>query len=137
MQLLNRWLRDSSVTERVLDLGCGTGSLPSELAGLKVIAADIDPVSLARNPGWARVCAHSHKLPFPDESFSLVICHHSLEHFGDIEGSIGEIRRVLNPAGHLFVSVPDGMSFSDRLYRLLFCGGGHIQKFSLNSAVSA
>ena len=137
MQLLNRWLRDSSVTERVLDLGCGTGSLASQLAGLKVIGADIDQGSLARNPSGARVCAQSHKLPFPDESFSLVMCHHSLEHFGRIEETLGEIRRVLKAAGHLFVSVPDGMSFSDRLYRLLFCGGGHIQKFSLNSAVSA
>ncbi|MBV8730886.1 MAG: methyltransferase domain-containing protein [Acidobacteriia bacterium] len=40
------------------------------------------------------VCAQSHKLPFPDESFSLVMCHHSLEHFGRIEETLGEIRRV-------------------------------------------
>ena len=137
MQLLNCWLRDRSVTERVLDLGCGTGSLGSELAGLQVIAVDNDPGSLAKNPSDWRVRSESNQLPFSDESFSLVICHHSLEHFSDIEGAIDEIRRVLKPAGRLFVTVPDGMSFTDRLYRLLFCGGGHIQRFTFDGAVWA
>ncbi len=50
---------------------------------------------------------------------------------------IREIRRVLNPRGRLFVSVPDGGSFSDRLYRMLFCGGGHVQRFRFESVVGA
>ncbi|HVX67359.1 MAG TPA: class I SAM-dependent methyltransferase, partial [Bryobacteraceae bacterium] len=67
--------------------------------------------------------------------FDLVICHHSLEHFSDVPGTIREIRRVLKPEGRLFVSVPDGSSFSDRLYRFLLCGGGHLQRFSFESVV--
>jgi SAM-dependent methyltransferase len=137
MRLLENWLSELSALDRVLDLGCGGGSLRAQLAGLHVIGVDVDPGELAHNPKLPSVCAESHSLPFAGESFDLVICHHSLEHFRDAAGAIGEIRRVLKPKGRLFVSVPDGGSFSDRLYRLLLCGGGHFQRFSLASAVVA
>ncbi len=137
MQLLSSWLSGLSPTHRVLDLGCGTGSLRSHLAGLNVIGSDVDLRPLISNPDRLRVCAESHELPFSSESFDLVICHHSLEHFGNLTGSIREIRRVLKPMGRMFVSVPDGLSFSDRLYRCLFCGGGHVQCFSFDTVVSA
>jgi hypothetical protein len=107
------------------------------LSGLKVTGVDVDPKELARNRDLASVCAESHSLPFASRSFDFVICHHSLEHFRDAAAVICEIRRVLKPQGRLFVSVPDGASFSDRLYRLLFCGGGHVQRFSLESVVRA
>ena len=88
----------------------------------------------ARN--WA-ACAESHSLPFAGATFDLVICHHSLEHFPDAAAAIREIRRVLKPDGRLFVSVPEGASLTDRLYRLLLCGGGHFQRFTFDSLVSA
>jgi len=122
---------------RVLDLGCGAGSLRTQLAGLNVIGVDVDPKELARNRGLSSVCAESRSLPFASGSFDFVICHHSLEHFRDAVSVIREIRRVLKPQGRLFVSVPDGRSFSDRLYRLLLCGGGHFQRFSFESVVGA
>jgi SAM-dependent methyltransferase len=74
-------------------------------------------------------------LPFRDDSFDLVICHHSLEHVADLDDVIHEIRRVLSPRGRLYVSVPDGTSFSDRLYRYLFAGGGHVQRFTYSRMV--
>jgi SAM-dependent methyltransferase len=137
MRLLESWLRELSPLHRVLDLGCGAGSLRTQLAGLHVIGVDVDPKELARNRELASVCAESHTLPFASRSFDFVICHHSLEHFRDPAGVIREIRRVLRPQGRLFVSVPDGRSFSDRLYRLLLCGGGHFQRFSFDSVVGA
>ena len=97
----------------------------------------MDPKELARNRALASVCAESHTLPFAGRSFDLVICHHSLEHFRDAARVVREIRRVLKPQGRLFVSVPDGQSFSDRLYRLLLCGGGHFQRFSFAGVVGA
>ena len=137
MRLLESWLRELSPWHRVLDLGCGAGSLRTQLAGLHVIGVDVDPGELARNRHLAGVCAESHSLPFAGRSFDLVICHHSLEHFRDAADAIREIRRVLKPQGRLFVSVPDGRSFSDRLYRLMLCGGGHFQRFSFEGVVRA
>jgi len=137
MRLLESWLRELSPLNRVLDLGCGAGSLRTQLAGLNVIGVDVDPKELARNRELSSVCAESRSLPFASGSFDFVICHHSLEHFRDAVSVIREIRRVLKPQGRLFVSVPDGGCFSDRLYRLLLCGGGHFQRFSFESVVGA
>lgn len=137
MRLLESWLGELSPLQRILDLGCGAGSLRAQLAGLNVIGVDVDPKELARNRELSSACAESHSLPFASRSFDLVICHHSLEHFRDPAGAIREIRRVLKPQGRLFVSVPDGRSFCDRLYRLLLCGGGHFQRFSFESVVRA
>lgn len=137
MRLLERWLRELSASQRVLDLGCGAGSLRTQSLGLKMIGVDIDLKELARNRDLPSACAESHRLPFANSSFDLVVCHHAMEHFRDAPAAIHEIRRVLKPEGRLYVSVPDGRSFSDRLYRLLLCGGGHFQRFTFESVVGA
>jgi SAM-dependent methyltransferase len=133
MRLLERWLEEFSPAQRILDLGCGSGSMPAQVAGLNVIGVDVDLKSLANKIPSA--CAESHRLPLAGASFDLVLCHHSLEHFHDVPGTIREVRRILRPEGRLFVSVPDGNSFSDRLYRFLLAGGGHLQRFSFESIV--
>ena len=135
--MLERWLEDFPRSYRILDLGCGSGSLPAQLAGLNVAGVDVDVSAPVRNAGFPRACAESHELPFAGRSFDLVICHHSLEHVRDFPGTVREIRRVLRPQGRLFVTVPDGRSFSDRLYRLLLCGGGHVQRFTFQAIVDA
>jgi SAM-dependent methyltransferase len=134
MRMLERWLEEFSPAQKILDLGCGPGSMPAQLAGLNVTGVDVDPKSISRT--FPSACADSHRLPFAGASFDLVICHHTLEHFHDIPGTIREIRRVLRPDGRLFVSVPDGYSFSDWLYRFLLCGGGHLQCFTLKRIVA-
>ncbi|MGA3187663.1 MAG: class I SAM-dependent methyltransferase [Bryobacteraceae bacterium] len=136
MRLIERWLEELSPSQKILDLGCGSGSLPIQLAGLNVAGVDVDLKALARNAKLPSACADSHRLPFAGGIFDLVICHHSLEHFHDFPGTIREIHRVLKPGSRLFVTVPDGRSFSDRLYRLLLCGGGHLQRFTFDGIVA-
>jgi len=137
MKLLDNWLSELLPSQRILDLGCGCGSLTSQLAERNVIGVDIDAKELARNPALSGVCAESHRLPFRSNTFDMVVCHHSLEHLHELTATIREIRRVLKPEGRLFVSVPDGRSFSDRLYRVLLCGGGHVQQFCFETVVHA
>jgi SAM-dependent methyltransferase len=134
---LDLWLAELTPRHKVLDLGCGSGSMPSLLAGLSVVGIDLNLKELSAARGLAAVCGRSDQLPFAAGSFDLVISHHSLEHFRDATGAIHEIGRVLKPAGRLFVSVPEGASFTDRLYRFLFCGGDHWQRFTLHSAAGA
>ena len=134
MRLLDQWLSEISPSQRILDLGCGAGSLPLQLKGRNVFGVDVDAGALARNPGSCAF-AIGDCMPFGDSSFDLVICHHTLEHFDHPAETMGEIKRVLKDDGRLFVSVPDGRSFSDRLYRLLLCGGGHVQQFAFKSIV--
>ncbi len=113
--------------QRVLDLGSGSGSFDSKMGPFIAIRADLDQPSRPA-PNLAR--ADAARLPFPDHSFDAVISNHSLEHFHDLAGSLAEMGRVLKPTGALYIAVPDASTFSDRLYRLLARGGGHVNPFT-------
>jgi SAM-dependent methyltransferase len=75
-------------------------------------------------------------LPFAPESFDAVILNHSLEHIADPKAVLSEIRRVIRPPGSLYVAVPDASTFSDRLYRWIARGGGHVNFFSDENSVA-
>ena len=54
---------------------------------------------------------------------------HSLEHIASLQASLREIKRVVTPGARLFASVPNSTTISDRLYRWLGRGGGHVNSF--------
>jgi SAM-dependent methyltransferase len=122
-------------SQRALDLGSGAGSFTYESCSCPIIAVDSDFLRIVPSGRALRVCADSAILPFASRSFDLVICHHSLEHFRSLQPALEEIRRVLKENGKLFISIPDGYSFSDRLYRLLLAGGGHVNQFGFDNAI--
>jgi SAM-dependent methyltransferase len=112
---------------RILDLGSGAGSFPSDFGPFIAIRADLDHPS---GPAQNFAQADAARLPFADRVFDAVISNHSLEHFHDLAGSLAEIGRVLKPTGALYIAVPDASTFSDRLYRWLARGGGHVNPFT-------
>ncbi|MDR2885844.1 MAG: methyltransferase domain-containing protein [Rikenellaceae bacterium] len=67
--------------------------------GKDYITADLN--SLA-----AKVRMNVENIPFPDDSFDVVLCNHVLEHVGDDRRAMGEIRRVLRPGGWAMLQVP-------------------------------
>lgn len=136
MKLLDGWWAELTPAHRILDMGCGGGSFPHHFAGHNVIGIDVDFHSLTGPRAIPAVCTPSHTLPFAPATFDLVICHNSLEHISEVTATLLEIRRILKPTGRLFISVPDGTSLSDRLYRFLFCGGGHVQQFTFTDIQS-
>ncbi len=109
---------------RVLDLGCASGSFDTGAYTFQTIRVDAEP----QRAGVIQADAAA--LPFPAESFDAIVSNHSLEHFADLERCLGEIGRVLKPGGALFVAVPDASTFTDRLYRWLARGGGHLNAFT-------
>lgn len=112
---------------RVLDLGSGPGSFDANTGQFIAFRADLDrPHAPAANFTQADAA----RLPFRDHAFDAVISNHSLEHFEDLAGALGEIGRVLKPAASLYVAVPDASTFCDRLYRWLGRGGGHVNAFT-------
>jgi len=135
---MDDWISQLQPGQRVLDLGSGTGSFAM------AVALDEDPDAFRLNPPapagqagpYCRVLGVCGALPFTGHSFDLVICHHSLEHFSDVDAVLQEIARILKPAGRLFVSVPDGYSLCDGIYRWLFEGGGHVNRFHRKPLVS-
>ena len=54
-------------------------------------------------------------IPFPDESWNLIICNHVLEHVPDYKIALKELKRVLNKAGFLEITIPTDRNF-DSVY---------------------
>jgi ubiquinone/menaquinone biosynthesis C-methylase UbiE len=103
---------------RVLDVGCGTGSLLAAAArrasGLDITGLDPDPRvlrrarrKLARAGATARLDqGYAQELPYADGAFDLVLSSLMLHHLGDgaKEGMLAEVRRVLAPGGVLLLA---------------------------------
>ena len=113
---------------RVLDLGCQEGSFSGESChGAQVVRLDRVFPSNSRDRGFVQ--ADASRLPFRAGCFDAVIGNHCLEHFDDADQAIREIGRVIKRSGGLYVSVPDGSSWTDRAYRWVYHGGEHVNLF--------
>jgi len=111
LQVLDRYLGSNGSHERrILDVGCGTGTMLTYLAAFgKAEGVDIDEEALGycRERGLQNVrLGEAGKLPFDDGSFDLVTALDVVEHLDDDAAAFREMRRVLRPGGHLLVTVP-------------------------------
>jgi demethylmenaquinone methyltransferase / 2-methoxy-6-polyprenyl-1,4-benzoquinol methylase len=94
----------------IADLATGTGDLAlalqkklphAELTGVDFLPEMLD---LARRKGVRRVVlADAMKLPFDDASFDCVTIAFGLRNLENCSAALTEMRRVLNPRGHLLV----------------------------------
>lgn len=104
------------VSERIIDLGCGTGyylyllgNLP---LNLKLTGFDYDKKALDE----ARIMLSDkkinfivgdlHRMLFKTSSFDKAVCSEVLEHLTDDNLALREIYRILKPGGTLVLSVP-------------------------------
>jgi ubiquinone/menaquinone biosynthesis C-methylase UbiE len=107
---------------RVLDVGCGTGTLIAELAarGVRAFGVDTSPqmLEIARRkvPHAGFKLAEAERLPFKDASFDRVTFVLSV-HLVDRPGAFAEARRVLTSEGRLLIA-----TFADE----------HFERFYLN-----
>jgi SAM-dependent methyltransferase len=134
------WLFELRTGQRVLDLCSGAGSFSPAGLPCTVVALDEDTAAFeSARPSDAgphyRTFGKSDQIPFSDASFDLVICHHGLEHIPEVEKTLVEIGRVLKPDGRLVVSIPNGYGLCDGIYRFVFEGGGHVNRFTWQRAV--
>ena len=92
----------------LLDVGCGPGSITTELARLVAPATAIGvdlrattlPSRAEREASSARfVVADVCRLPFADASFDAVHAHALFQHLGDPLAALHELRRVLRSGG--------------------------------------
>ncbi|MFI6597215.1 class I SAM-dependent methyltransferase [Nonomuraea sp. NPDC050536] len=104
------------VPARVLDAGCGTGSLAACLLsdGYDVTAIDIDPSLASPLVRVADICSYE------DSPFDAVIFSLSLHHVHSLELAVSRARELLSPGGVLLVDEfaherADG-AIADRFY---------------------
>jgi ubiquinone/menaquinone biosynthesis C-methylase UbiE len=103
---------------RVLDLGSGRGATSVFLAreyDVEVVAADlwVDPAVAAATFAEAGVAdrveavrAEAHTLPFPAESFDVIVSIDAFEYFGTADSYLPYLSGFLKPGGQLGMATP-------------------------------
>ena len=142
---------------RLLDVGCADGKLVAQAgAGFaQIIATDVSPLALeqarqrlADKPHAARVefqvVDGNEPLPYESASFDTLVSLSTLQYIFGPEQFLREAARVLKPAGHLLIEVPNVAYLPQRL-RLLAgepiqtsywkhgIDGGNLHYFTLGS----
>jgi SAM-dependent methyltransferase len=141
MDVTNRFVLDYALRvadarpgSTVLDFGCGAGKLVDAgvKAGLQIVGVDVFYAGSttkqdAADAGLLNTCVFEivdGRIPFPDNSFDLVVNNQVMEHVEDLDAVLREIHRVLRPGGTVLSLFPSrdvwreghiGIPFSHRL----------------------
>jgi SAM-dependent methyltransferase len=99
----------------VLDVGCGLGTYVKQFRHFTPHAHGIDVdeervAQGARELPNLQVAASEH-LPFPDETFDVVVLNEVIEHVADDARTIAECLRVLRPGGRVIIYAPNRLYF--------------------------
>ena len=87
---------DLSGTKKILDVGCG----PLWSAEFFEAIVGIDPVFTGKNV----IHAWAEKIPFPDNSFDIILCITAIHHF-QLKQAISEMQRVATNEALFVVTV--------------------------------
>ncbi len=135
--IVQQLIDDYAITSgSALDIGCGPGQMSlimAEMTNLSVTGLDIEPEAIeiarrhAQEAGLAErcrfVCADAHSLPFPDNTFDLVVSRGTLSFLRDHVLAIREVYRVLRPGGVAFLGGGMGRYTPQQEAKKLYPGG--------------
>lgn len=120
LESLSRYAPESG---RVLDIGCGTGSVLAKLAemGYTVEGLDANPraVEVAQERGLDAKMGRFEEGLYEDESFDLIVCRSVLDHAPEPATLLATMDNVLKPGGLLAIEVPN----AGRVFRRSAFGG--------------
>ncbi|GEM_PF-1435311 len=111
--------------DMILDIGCGNGRVYQLFENLQVSYTGIDQseelIKIARNkfPNVTFDVGEMTVLPYPDQSFSVVLCVAAFNHLPDETSrlaSLREMRRVLKPGGIILMTNWNVLSDSAEKY---------------------
>lgn len=134
--------------KRVLEVGCGAGSMAAEFArqGARFTAVDLSDHAvrlthkrfLQSNLSGSVLQADAEKLPLPDASMDYVWSWGVLHHTSDTGRAVNEVFRVLKPGGTAAVMLYHKSSFRYWVHLLFLRGivGGKLLKMSVQELVT-
>jgi SAM-dependent methyltransferase len=103
-----------------LDVGCGAGFVADLLRRLGWSVVGLDISDYRATSGFDFILGRAETLPFPSESFSIVVSNHVIEHVADAAAHLREVRRVLAPGGFAYVATPNRFAVLEPHYKLPF-----------------
>ena len=137
---LNVFCLHAKPNGRLLEVGCGSGTMLKSMQGLgwKVEGVDFDPaaVEAARKKGLSVHLGTLSEQEFRANSFDAIIMGHCIEHVPDPINLLRECYRILKPGGRLVVITPNVRSWGHRLYGADWRGlepPRHLHIFTLSS----
>jgi len=98
-----------------LILEVGSGLSPVMTKSNRIVYSDLSPVALqwlrrSNIRGWY-VAADIECLPFKSDTFTHTVCSEVLEHVPDDQKALGELARIMRPAGLLVLTFPHRKSY--------------------------
>lgn len=107
-------VRNKLKGKRVLDIACGSGFGMQILSAVATVVAGADysfeAVNFAKRNFMRNVDggvqANASSIPFADNSFDAVVSFETIEHLRKPVKFLKEVKRVLIPNGHLYISTP-------------------------------
>lgn len=124
----------------VLDIGCGWGRsfklLHDRFSPCRIVGIDIDPQMLEASRAEIRrnalsvdlMLSSAARIPLPDASTDLVLCHQTFHHLVHQEAALQEIFRVLRPGGILLIAESTRRYIHSWIIRLLFHHDMNVQR---------
>jgi len=110
--------------DRILEIGCGIGTIVHELSKKEHDIIGIDISSEAIEYGRKKYgdinleIQAAETLPYENESFEVVLSFDLFEHIAEIDKHISEVRRVLCPGGYYLFQTPN--RYSNIIYETLW-----------------
>ena len=103
-------------SDRILEIGCGIGTVVFELAqqGYDITGTDISSVAieygLAKYGDIRLEAQPAEELAFDDQAFDVVLSFDLFEHIAMIDRHVAEVSRVLKPDGFYLFQTPNKLS---------------------------
>jgi SAM-dependent methyltransferase len=88
---------------RLLDVGCGPGTVAKAATDMTVVSVDAAPDMVALAAGTCVAALPT--LPFRDNEFDAVTANFVLNHVGSPRAALAELRRVTRPGGRVAVTI--------------------------------
>lgn len=115
IRVFKKILKDKKFS-KILDVGCAgglmTGKILSFFPKSRIIGVDVysDAIKFAKYkyPSVKFYKANAHKLPFPDNSFNLIVCYETIEHVFNPQKVLEEIHRLAKKNSTIILAMDSG-----------------------------